>query len=470
MNRKRNSKADREKRMAKMKIRNFHSLTPVTGLLLCLAAALDGCVLPSSGPREIKFSPNSSKVAYIWLDEWNEPWLDGRTLSRTISIKWCGVDTPDVLKSVRVGSVGMEWAGYISVPTPFEFSPDSRHLAIIVPWKLSVINLYSGKLRGFSRPDEIVSSFVWLSNNEIGYVAHANLHGKHEGITDRTFWRQKISDSPDARVAIHREMSVKPGVDFLVNSYPLEIWSPRGRYVVFKSRYHGGPFKFLDVATGTVRAFGQLNCYPEGIAWKPDGSAVMCISEKMGQQKLEFLLVDSATGRVEDFTKQFVTQFGNDIGIGDVSWAYEGGYLFFWYLVREGPEWKGLEAPPGFNYHHRYLLISLHPWQVLDIGEKVTQRFGPESVFFKRHLLGGCICAVGKDKNGIGRIYAADCTGSHFWQLNGTPSPDGKLMATIDRHKKLKISKTTPPKAFLTKHWTAEPQAAVRRPKGRTQR
>ena len=111
----------------------------IAAWMLLLPAVTGGCVQLWSGPEDAAFSPDGSKLAYLWVETLREFTVDGKTLCRTLRVEWCEVASPRKRKSLAVGSLGLDWGGYVSVPTAMAFSPDSRRLAVVVPWRLSVL-------------------------------------------------------------------------------------------------------------------------------------------------------------------------------------------------------------------------------------------------------------------------------------------------------------------------------------------
>ncbi len=192
-----------------------------------------GAVVMHVGEAQaIRFSPDGSKLVFVWTDSWGIPLPEGPIPKRNITVYWCDVSTRDVQRSVKVDTVGSKYSGYNTVPIGFEFSPDSCHLAIATPNGLRLINLDTARLWRMSSRGEVVTSFAWLANDEIAYVTHTNKGVRRKDKVDRTFWRQKISDGPNTRLFIYREEGITGRIDPWVE-YPLEHWSPTGQHVIF---------------------------------------------------------------------------------------------------------------------------------------------------------------------------------------------------------------------------------------------
>ena len=232
--------------------------------LTCLATLVamwlcTGCgAFPGRSPGPIHFSPDSSVAASVWDDYRCDPLNFERSLWQTSEVLWCRTNQPESVRSVRILSVGPDYGGYqLGGMIHLSFSPDSRHLAVVAPDALRVIDLADGRCWTATPPGEVVSSLAWFGSEEIGYAAHTALRWPSQDTTDRTFWRQRINASADSRTLVHREVRVKSDLCSRIPSFrwPLEHWSPGGRYVFYQpSRFSQA--HVLDSRAGRARAVG----------------------------------------------------------------------------------------------------------------------------------------------------------------------------------------------------------------------
>jgi dipeptidyl aminopeptidase/acylaminoacyl peptidase len=261
---------------------------------------------------------------------------------------------------VKIDSFGAKHGFWIASQVHPAFSPDARHLVAANPRNLVIIGVDDGKARPLTRPGEFVTGFAWLGSEEIGYVAHSNRRGKYQEITDRTFWRQRIHEPLEARREVFRQIGFdgcpKDGIGSL--DWPLEHWSPCGRYTVFMSQRNDGQFQLLDVNSGNVRAFGRSGVDSEGISWKPDGSAVIIVNRKRSES-FQALLLHPTTGEIVDLSEQFNESFGKGSQHSAPKlaplWTPDGQYLLANHLEVGG------------------CVVRPSPWEVIPVGRQVLE-------------------------------------------------------------------------------------------------
>ena len=308
----------------------------------------------------ITFSPDGRRVAFVWVKNLDWPiGFEPPTLSQTAYVRWCTIDRPTNRKSVKVDSFGPSKSGY-SIQTFIDlmFSPDSRHLAVLSPHLVTIIDLESETKWRLTRGGEIVTSLVWLGNEEVAYAAHSNIGG-HKEVADRTFGRHKIHSRSDERVAIYAEKGVETGIDTWTGYALLEHWSPAGRYVIFLTPSPVGRFHLLDLDRRSIRPFGHPSVSSwKGVSWKPDGSAAVCVSQVGMQKPDEALLIDAATGETYDFSESFAEVFGE-------------------FSPRIGPLWPaGSEYFIANDLELGGCLVRPRPWRVIQVGKQLCKHLG----------------------------------------------------------------------------------------------
>lgn len=332
------------------------------GLVLIVLSVSCGCTPHSRPYGEIVFSPDGDTVAFIWEDSWEMRLLHVGTPLRSLHLRWCDASDPRSQRSVRLDSLGWKFS-HSSVPVELRFSPDSRHVAAWTAHFLTVVDLSSGRQWRLARFGERVTSFAWLSDHEVGYVTHTNLRGRFGRIADRTFWRQNIHKKLDARIRIFRETGAAVGARPTVYDYPIEHWSPKGRYVIFTSSRFGR-FHLLNVADRTERVLGGTDAYlPGDVSWTPDGSKVFCIIHiytRSPNGSIGAFLAEAATGKTLDCTAQFAKVFGNDRFRSSYRlepvWTCDGRYVLL------------------NNFRHGGYLIQPQPWRAIAVGRQAAKQ------------------------------------------------------------------------------------------------
>jgi hypothetical protein len=187
------------------------------------------------------------------------------------------------------------------------------------------------------------------------------MRGQYNEITDRTFWRQKNRAPVTSRTKIHGESGVEAGAESLSIEWPLEHWSPRGRYVLYMQPSIGR-MHLLEMGIGRIRCIGANRLHCGAIAWKPDESAVACINGVAGlEKKCEALLVQSDTLATIDFTTSFTKLFSEVRPGLNAAWTTDGNYL----LIRD--------------FFVGGAVVRPDPWLCNPLGEKLPSRFNPET-------------------------------------------------------------------------------------------
>ena len=314
----------------------------------------------SASAGELQFSPDGKTIAYEWTIALIKPVsrMEARAVSQTAEARWCSVAEPDRIHSAKVLQWGENAKGYrIGVYVHIGFSPDSRHLAVATPRKLRIIDLRSEKHWVLNRTGEFVTSLRWIDNEEIGYVTHSNRRGEWDEIVDRAIWRQKITQEWRNRREINKERGIEgysdsggPKFTYGAGDFPVESWSPKGRFVVFSSSPMGGMVQLLDTQTGELRSL-KKRMRVEYVSWKRDESAFVCVGDSS-----QALLVNSRTLEIVDFSRQFGGTFGEYAPSIFPEWTPDDRYIVANDLRLGG------------------CLVRPQPWEIRTVGQELGRR------------------------------------------------------------------------------------------------
>ena len=239
------------------------------------------------------------------------------------------------------------------------FSPDSSHLAIISDDNITILNTQSGKHWRLAGKREAISSFRWLSDEAVEYVALA-YPGLFESVPALTWtvYRQDIHAPREKRRAVFWEQHKR-------SEYPGDFyWSPDSKYLIVATHQDWGHPKVVDLDTGKISPLLTEGIdYLDSGDWKP-GSSALLYKYTLRDRGYQVKLLDLPTRGVRDFTKKFHEAFGQD------AW--------------DGPEWM-----PDGEYvlvHSRKIgacLVRLEPWKVIPFEQTHDKKL-PEPEWDRR--------------------------------------------------------------------------------------
>lgn len=336
--------------------------------MLTIATLGTGCTFGyASSPA---FSPDSTMFAYLWQTETLAPiGPESVRMWQKVDLRWCAVDHPKRIRSLTIDTAGREsWDKKLDDYVQFSFSPDSSHVAVSTRGELFSIDLETRERKLLSAEGEIVSSFAWVADDEIGYMAYSNVRRTRDmDVADRVVWRQRVHRPLKERTAILRQDRTEVYLSYGGYSSSSESWSPLGNYLTFLPSYVGAKHQLLVVATGQISSFAPHDIRVRDIVWKPDESAVACFGNVMSQTswppKEALLLYEPATARTVDLTRSYESLgLGESVSVTEKLWTDDGEYL----VVNDTFE-GGVGA----------VLIRPRPWEVLQIGEHLRKRLGP---------------------------------------------------------------------------------------------
>ncbi len=309
-----------------------------------------GCLLslPYSHSHGLIVSPDGTRAAYTRRDMVVLSYGGkGRTLGGSTHVRWCSVASPWLLKSVEVDSFTGEpptdpIGGMVAT---VKFSPDSRHLAVLVGRSLSCIDLRTSRMWPLAPREEMVTSFAWSGDAEVVYIANPS---------NRSFFRHAVHDPSVTRSIVCEGAGPSVPVTFV----PVDHWSPDAEFVLFADA--GPGVRLLNMQTGALHRFGESISKTLETAWKTDGSGVLSLSYATDQSIQHALLMDlRVPDDALDVTSRFVEGF-SDCGQIEIEplWTADNKYVIVNTSCRGG------------------FLVRPHPWECVAIGDRVFPFLG----------------------------------------------------------------------------------------------
>jgi len=321
---------------------------PASSLFFALLTVC-GCQTSVWPASRLEITPAGNFVAWIRTEHTAIPWgPENLSLRERHYVCWVSAEDVANQRKLRVFS----WSGagvslHKSGMTHISISPDSRHLGVVSGGDIFIIDMKS--VAHFSVSARGVSSLGWLDEDHFGYVTYSASSDKGAA---HTFWRRSLSDPSQEADIIHQDVDVE---GYLSSHWPLEYWSPDGRYVVCQGE--GAGIQLLSTETGTVRRLsggsGELRA-----SWKPDSSAVVWTTSRMRYghpDNYSTYMLDLVKDEVVDLSTEFRRMFGMERPEYEPLWTADGMFLVGSDL------WRG-----GY-------LIQPSPWRVVPIGEMLRK-------------------------------------------------------------------------------------------------
>lgn len=385
-------------------VRSTHPSTiPMITFMVAFSLSA-GCIHYYQGPSsELTLSSNGRLAAY-----WHESgtaigFVEAREIGHSVRVKWGDVERPFFSRSKQFYEFSGQLPG-IYGDRALAFSPDSRFLAALIAGTLHCIDSESNKTWRLSSADEYVSSFSWVTTDELAYARI-----KPAG----AFFKRRVQDAYSTPIPVMTgslptitplERRWEPWEEYVGLPHPHEWWSPGGRLVLFA--WTDGVVQLLDTSTGVMREYPNS---PVSIAagWKDDGSVCFVALGDVHFKPKRAFLISAGDGSVKDLTDPFLETFAEpnrnelhrqpslltdpqgwvDWGVaeraspvsmthgGEIRWTADGRYITITSRTRGG------------------CLVQLDPWEVVPIRERFNavmkdyDAYRREERFFK-HLMG----------------------------------------------------------------------------------
>ena len=318
------------------------------GLLLCLTAIValicgDGCSRswPWSFPRGLVVSPRSDVAAFLWMDElWGvNDRGEERLVRGALDARWFPLGSPLSTNSIRLSSYTEhpEWHQDPPDPAPIKFSGDGLHLVALDAGALYCVDTRTKSARRLTHEDEVVTTFAWLSTDEIGYAS---------SFKRRVLYRQGIGAPAAERLAVYDDGFVST----IKCDTQREWWSPDGRFVVLR-KLEGG-YELVSTAPNYfARRLGGTSLKYDLVVWKPDSSCVIILARDRDMIVRHVILAQAPSGDFSDLSGPFVETFPDPMF--DSSWTADGQYL-----IVNSSRFGGC-------------LVRLDTWDVIRVGERL---------------------------------------------------------------------------------------------------
>lgn len=244
--------------------RRFLYMLPFALCLSGLTNTLIGCIEPVGRTYGSTVSPNGELVACV-----REGAVvlsvspdHGISLGGKLQVAW-GRPGDSLLRR----SVAVDHYDAVHSPAPWiesrdvvlGFSPDSRNLAAIVRGRLLSIELETSEKTELSADGEQVTSFFWLSKDELAYAADPK---------SRKFFQISLNDLHGSKTLLAGQGGSVPEE----GHFPYEFWSPAGRFVVFL----GGPLELRILEIGSASTMKYTIPYAESLSvtWEGESEAI----------------------------------------------------------------------------------------------------------------------------------------------------------------------------------------------------
>lgn len=399
-------------------------------VLTCVV--LMGCQ-DGGAPGRIYFSPDGSVAAYTYVKRIDLPLPpEMPTIHSTVYLQWCPAHQLKNCRTLKIDSYGKSYGSFVQGRFQLAFSHDSRGIAVNSPRYLEVVDLETRRRERLTDPDEQVTSMGWLGNGEMVYVAHSKTQNrKYPYNRIRKIYRHPIGNSPEKRRILYAQDDYRG----ITHDYV----SPTGEFVVFISQgYSEGYFNLLNTATGKVTPLNDTAAQCQGVSWKPDGSAVFCLSSK--EAFVHYPLED----RTKDVSKEYDDSFRRHLEFGpsiDNLWTPDGEYIVLnssktggclirpdpWHVVSTGvllvnhlEKAKHLKVYRNSPGGYPYLFVQPLPGWVRLWVHLVTDK--------KPYLPGQTVVLEARN-------YLADYEGKRFLPMKTSDSPGGAWTLTPDGRK-----------------------------------
>ncbi|MEX0885484.1 MAG: hypothetical protein WD009_03500 [Phycisphaeraceae bacterium] len=284
-------------------------------LAVTVIMLLPACASGSSTFGRPVMDDNGQWLAFLTGEEVSVPWFMKHVrLREQVSFHWAPVDDLEQVRRIEVADrgIGESCTGLLGA-CHFRYAPDGRHVAIVTPQGIRIVDLAGGAARWLlADSSETVGSLQWMGDGELVYASYrwpedANGHAV------RTFWRQRID--AEERQVVHRDDQVRFGVwprllPYNFGNKPNEFWSSDGRSVLFRGSGRDGEAHLLQIETGELQRIG--NGVPlRQASWNRRRSQVFWYGwERGGDRRPRAFSLNVVDGEIKDLSESFERVFG----------------------------------------------------------------------------------------------------------------------------------------------------------------
>lgn len=393
------------------------------------------------GTDTIAFSPDGEVLAYLWhngIRRYSErPREMPLMLTESVEIRWFDVGRPDEVRTTLVDEIDLRPSGaHYNITARLLFSPDSRHLAVVSPKRLIIIELATGDSREIPlEEEETFRELAWRSSD---VPVYAILRGRTE-----TFFRHQFKATPSERQLVYEaELDWVAQTHHQPDGFTLPPglqefdWSPDGRLVLIRRRaQQGQPVALLDIDTGTITPLSNSISSVMGTSWSNNGAHILIRGSSQPHTYGDVVvLVDTRTGQATDMAERFSTLVGSagsppEVHLPSPVWVDAN------HMIVHDMSWN--REPGAVNSH----LVRLEPWGVV----LSTRRYLRPSPVAGWLLLQG-----GESFDWIDPARAREV---HLegWPNQWVWAPGGRHAAEIRDDEIVLLQPTTPPTTALPK-------------------
>ncbi len=308
--------------------------------------SLTGCIYTPKYYGDFCISRDDRYCAHL-ENQWSAPMWGPHapTIGGKSEVQWCSLDKTWLTKRITL----QRYFGNSSDDSrnkQIGFSPDSRFLTLLWHGKLGCIELSHGKYASLSSDEESVSSFAWVSNDEIQYV------GRSGG--QPVVYRHKVTNPRTPRAAVF----VGAGSPVMEKEPIGESWSPDGKFLSYMTPADG--VKVLDTTSVQVRFASHLSGGWMEAAWKTDNSGFfVVIYQEYGRNPREALYVDTTSWEASDRTEELRRFVGSSWNTHlDPVWTADNKYIVLNSSLQGG------------------VLVDPSSWSEIRIGETLKEHLG----------------------------------------------------------------------------------------------
>ncbi|MFH1107837.1 MAG: hypothetical protein V1790_01375 [Planctomycetota bacterium] len=276
-------------------------------LLLILSSLAGACVRTDRGLGDLTVASNGTVAAY-WYDSVSAfGSVHTKEFACSAYVRWIDLDHPIFVRSKLIYAKRESFCSLTSfVDRALAFSPDSKYIGVRIGGELHCVDPQSSKTWQLSLPEEYVSSFCWVGNDEIAYARV----GPDGGV-----FKRRVQEPSPNRVPVLQgslpPLTLLPKQlnrpwEELIRRTPHEWWAPNGRFVIVA--WGDQSIHLFDTESGIVRSYERP--FPSvAVGWKPDSSMCLVALGDTDFKPGKMFLLSPIDGSIRDLTDPFVETF-----------------------------------------------------------------------------------------------------------------------------------------------------------------